>query len=490
MKPFLFPFGAAAGLLPLLVAGTASAQSWLPATGVHDWNTPSNWGGGAVPTNGPTTETRVLNGNVELTGTGTTNSFWIGGTGPGQIGVGTLTIKDGGVYNSNATYVGPNNGGDGTINVTGTGIWNSSGNNTQLYVGISGGTGKVNVTGGGTVNSSGPTYVAYSSNTQGIVTIGAGSRWNVNGSMTLGVMGGSGSATVEGGGVLRILSGGNGTLAMGVSGGSGTLNLGTGGVAGVLQASAVATGSGGSGKVNFNHNETAYTFQAQIQGNISVEQKGTGTTILSGASNYTGGTTVTGGRLVANNTAGSAFGTGSVSVNANTTLAGIGGFTGSATILGTYAPGNSVGNLTSGALTIGATGTYEWEMNQADGQAGRSSGGWDLATVNGALVFQPGATLSIESLGLDNLAGQAAGFNGNTNYLWTIATATGGISGVENVTLDASGFQNPHDGVFALTTSGNNLQLSFTAVPEPSGALLAAGAVIAAVGRRRRSRLS
>lgn len=485
MKTSTSPLLALIGLSPFLLTGLASAQSWIGTTG--DWNTPSNWAGGTLPTNGPTTETRVLNGTVQLTGAATTNSFWLGGTGPGQIGTATLNIGNGGIYNSNATYIGPNNGGTGTVNVSGTGIWNSSGSNTQLYIGISNGNGKVNVTAGGTVNSVGGVYVGYAAT--GTVTLnGASSLWQANGGMAVGMQGGNGTLTLESGGTLRV--GSSGTGGLGLGGGTpsnGTLNLGSGGAAGVLTASLVATGAGSTGKVNFNHNESAYTFAPRLEGNLSVEQKGSGTTILTAiGSTYTGGTTVTGGRLVANNASGSAFGTGNVLVNANTTLAGSGRFTGSATINGTYAPGNSVGNLTSGALTIGATGVYEWEINKADGAAGVAGGGWDLATVNGALAFQPGATLSIESLGLDNLTGAATGFNESLNYLWTIATATGGITGAGNVTLDTSSFQNPHSGVFALTTSGNNLQLSYTAVPESAVSLLAAGAVILLSGRRKR----
>lgn len=215
------------------------------------------------------------------------------------------------------------------------------------------------------------------------------------------------------------------------------------------------------------------SFGGSIGGtNGSVVKNGTGTLNLTSANTYTGGTTVSGGRVSANNASGSAFGTGNVTVQFNTTLSGIGSFAGAARIEGTYAPGNSVGNLTSGSVTVASGGAYEWEINNATGTAGNAAGGWDLATINGTLAFESGATLFIKSLGLDNLAGLAVNFDSSQNRSWIIATTTGGITGLGNVTLDDAGFQNIHDGTFSLAASGNDLLLHYNAIPEPTAALL------------------
>lgn len=154
---------------------------------------------------------------------------------------------------------------------------------------------------------------------------------------------------------------------------------------------------------------------------------------------------------------------------------------------GTYAPGNSTGQLTSGSLTFGAGSVYEWEMNKADGTVGSTTAGWDFAKVNGSLSFAPGSTLSLVTLGLNQLAGDAVGFNESNSQVWNIASATGGITGWENLAIDSSRFQNAHNGYFGLLVSGNNLQLSYTAVPEPAAAGLAFVAGLALCGRRRRS---
>lgn len=464
------------------ITGSAFAQTWTGGTG--NWNTPANWAGATLPleTSG---EARILNGTVSVNSAAVSYNSWIGGTGHGQVGVGTVTVSDGGAFSTSYTYIGANGGpprGSGTINVQGTGTWTIQ-NQGQTYVGISNGNGEVNITDGGTVTSYGRTYIGYGA--IGTMRIsGPNSSWTFAGdygAFGIGYLAnGSGTLTLENGGKMKSTRP-NSVLVIGDTG-SGTLNIGSGGAAGYLETSRLS----GTGKLNFNHNETNYAFQPNIQGSIRVEQQGTGTTSITLGNSYTGGTTVTGGRLAANNTFGSAFGTGAVIVNANTTLSGIGSFSGAATIHGTYAPGNSVGRLTSGAITVATGGNYEWEINKADGAAGTTSGGWDFAQINGQLTFQPGTTLSIVSLGLDNLSGLATGFDGSLNYLWNIATATGGITGIENVTIDSADFENPHSGVFSLTNSGNTLQLSYSPVPEPSALLLAGAAAIGAFTRRRR----
>ncbi len=141
-----------------------------------------------------------------------------------------------------------------------------------------------------------------------------------------------------------------------------------------------------------------------------------------------------------------------------------------------------------GSLSFEAGSVYEWEMNKADGTVGSTTTGWDFAKVNGQLSFAPGSTLNIVSLGLNQLAGGAVGFNESSNYLWNIASATRGITGWENLTLDSSGFSNARNGYFGILASENSLQLSYTAVPEPevTGLIMVAG--LALCGRRARRR--
>ena len=60
-------------------------------------------------------------------------------------------------------------------------------------------------------------------------------------------------------------------------------------------------------------------------------------------------------------------------------------------------------------------------------------------------------------------------------HTFTIATAAGGITGFApgDFVLDLSGYQNPlAEGFWSVSQSGNNLDLNFTAVPEPSMVML------------------
>jgi autotransporter-associated beta strand protein len=93
-------------------------------------------------------------------------------------------------------------------------------------------------------------------------------------------------------------------------------------------------------------------------GVTSLIKIGAGTFILTGAGNtYSGGTTVSGGILLANNVAGSATGAGLVTVASGGTLGGTGIISGAVTVNsgGGFAPGNPLGTLTiSNNLTLAA----------------------------------------------------------------------------------------------------------------------------------------
>ncbi len=98
---------------------------------------------------------------------------------------------------------------------------------------------------------------------------------------------------------------------------------------------------------------------------------------------------------------------------------------------------------------------------------------------------------SLSSTGPD-VSGDVTGFDNTQNYTWKIATAAGGIAGLNSsyfnlntgATNGTAGFANGlGGGSFSLAQSGNDLNLVFTAapaVPEPgtwaAAALLAGGA--------------
>jgi fibronectin-binding autotransporter adhesin len=120
----------------------------------------------------------------------------------------------------------------------------------------------------------------------------------------------------------------------------------------------------------------------------------TGTQILTGANTYSGGTTISGGTLKANNTSGSATGTGAIVINNGGTLAGTGAVSGAVTVNtgGKLSPGASVESLALGALSFAAGSTLLYEIDSSASLAA----GADLVNValGGAVAINPSAVLN------------------------------------------------------------------------------------------------
>ena len=222
-------------------------------------------------------------------------------------------------------------------------------------------------------------------------------------------------------------------------------------------------------------------------GGVAVSASGSGTWTLSGANQYTGGTTVSGvGTLLVSNTTGSGTGTGNVTVNGvGTTLGGTGTISGTVT-LGNTTPGAilnpgpkgtagtaaSVGTLTTGALTLTGANTVHIDA------FGIATNQWDKLVSTGAISLGTTSTLGV------TIASGLSFTPGATYVLLDGTSLSGTFSGIaDNQAVTFSGY--------AFTADYTATGFDLIAVPEPStwvGAALAMSAVLVSQ-RRRFSRL-
>jgi autotransporter-associated beta strand protein len=220
------------------------------------------------------------------------------------------------------------------------------------------------------------------------------------------------------------------------------------------------TGSGfvytGSRNLTIGNNNLSTTFSGIIQenggivggNNGSITKLGTGTLTLSGASIYTGGTTVTGGVLKVANTTGSATGTGPVNVD-------IGTLSGSGIIGGAVALGTGTG---AGAVIA---------------PSGRTNGQQGTLTINGNLTFNSDATYTCTFKAKPNRAKTdqviANGVTINSGPMIALSGHTRGtltqgmvLTLISNTSADpiSGTFSNLPDGEI-VTINGNNFQASY-----------------------------
>jgi fibronectin-binding autotransporter adhesin len=266
------------------------------------------------------------------------------------------------------------------------------------------------------------------------------------------------------------------------------------------------------------------TISTSLQNNgataAALYKDGPGVLALTGANSYSGTTTINGGAIRANNTSGSATGSGAIAVNSGGTLGGsgtIGNGTNAITvasggILTAGANATTIGTLTTGAQTWNGGGKLLAQL------AGSNSG--DL--VNITSTGSAGLTLA-SSTGTTPFtvteSGTAASLSTTMPETWTLATFTGSSTGTPSgytgtLPAAAAGATVPVDSQFMLDTSTlatlfngsetatpvlnleyvssteDALQLSYNATPEPGTAMLVLGGMLPMLTGRRRRRQS
>lgn len=258
------------------------------------------------------------------------------------------------------------------------------------------------------------------------------------------------------------------------------LHLGNGGTKGTLAGGTSISLGNSVSTLAINQSDTVTQgteFASSITGSGRLEQAGSGTTILNAANTYSGGTFVTAGMLVANNSTGSATGTGAIQVSTGAALGGAGIISGTATISGSVRPGNSIGTLTVGNdLTWNAGSAWVFEL-------GASSVNLAAANVGGTRDL-----LDLTGVGSDFLKGTGSG--------WTFDFANSGATGWYKIvdwtgtsTFSASDFSaiNLPSGLSgSFTVDGSTSALYLNVVPEPASAAIGGMGLLVLLRRRRR----
>jgi T5SS/PEP-CTERM-associated repeat protein/autotransporter-associated beta strand protein len=386
------------------------------------------------------------------------NVLVVGNTGTGEIDVTPPTS-----LNRDIAIIGDERGSIGTISVSGAGAQVVI--STGLFVGDNG-MGTLSISNGGVVEDTGlgGFNVGASDGSVGMATVsGANSLLK---SLTLFV-------GADGNGELTVSDGGQVTATSSFQVASGTDSNGTVNIGAAANAAAAAPGTisapsidfgDGTSKIVFNHTSSNYVFSTSINqsgtgvGSVEVDA---GTTILSGANTYNGGTLLKGGTLSVSSDGNLGASSGALTFSGGTlettasfssaravTLTSNGGTIQTdpdvtTTLSGVISDGGQLGVLTkSGAGTLVLTGanTYASTTRVIAGTLGFAN---NQALGTGDVLMYAGATLQFEATatldnvfdlsgagGAGNIVVDTQGFNG---------TLEGTITGDTTVDLDKTG---------------------------------------------------